>query len=192
MTAKVLAVIEPVVEGMGADRDPHCWVAWAEDPGVRYTIFVPVAPGLAVCSVRVNVPGEGPRASAKLVRWSRVQVGELVFETQGGHRVASFQLEQQVIRAADAGADRISRFALAVLAAIDGRPIPELGQGRGPRPAARKGATARTAVAKTPAAAAATRARTGAIRTAGPRPASTRALGPGTAPDPATGSPKPA
>ncbi|MFL5680247.1 MAG: hypothetical protein ACJ77B_06570 [Chloroflexota bacterium] len=190
MTAKVLAVIEPVVERTGADPDPHCWVAWADDPSVRYTIFVPVAPGLSVVSVRVNVPGEGPRASAKLVRWSRVQVGDLTVETQAGHRVATFQLEQHVLRAGDAAADRISRFALAVLAAIDGRPIPELSEGRGRRPVARKaGAKKATAsgATKAPRAAAAASA-AGARSSAGNgsaarRPAAGRtttpALGPG-------------
>jgi hypothetical protein len=195
MTAKVLAVIEPVVEGVGADPDPHCWVAWADDPSVRYTIFVPVAPGLGVCSVRVNVPGEGPRASAKLVRWSRVQVGELIVETQAGHRVATFQLEQHVLRAADAGADRISRFALAVMAAIDGRPIPELSEGRGRRPVARKAGgkkpvRATTAKARPGAAGAAARARPAAAASAAP--SGTRALGPGPSVAVPSGSPKPA
>lgn len=133
MTLKVLAVVEPVIAGMGGESDPHCWVAWGDDPSVRYTVFVPLPPGLVACTVRVNVPGEGPRASAKLIRWPRVQVGELVLETQGGHRVASFQLEQQVLRAADTQADRIARFGLAVLAAIDGRPAPDLDDARGRR-----------------------------------------------------------
>ncbi|HEY0444779.1 MAG TPA: hypothetical protein VGC90_11210 [Candidatus Limnocylindrales bacterium] len=133
MTLKVVAVIEPVLVALGGEADPHCWVAWGDDPGVRYTIFVPLPPGLVACTVRVNAPGEGPRASAKLVRWGRVQVGEMVVETQAGHRVATFQLEQQVLRAADAHADRITRFGLAVLAAIDGRPAPDLGDGRSRR-----------------------------------------------------------
>lgn len=133
MTLKVVAVIEPVIGAMGSRPDPHCWVAWGDDPSVRYTVFLPLPPGLVACSVRVNVPGEGPRASAKLIRWPRVQVGELIFETQGGHRIASFQLEQQVLRAADAQADRIARFGLAVLAAIDGRAAPDLDDGRGRR-----------------------------------------------------------
>ncbi len=133
MTLKVLAVVEPVIAAMGSESDPHCWVAWGDDPNVRYTVFLPLPPGLVACTVRVNVPGEGPRASAKLIRWARVQVGELVLETQAGHRVASFQLEQQVLRAADAQADRIARFGLAVLAAIDGRPAPDLDDARGRR-----------------------------------------------------------
>jgi hypothetical protein len=81
--------------------------------------------GLVMCHVRVNVPGEGPRASGKLVRWSRVQIGELDVEAGGGHRLVSVQVEQQVLRAIDADVDRVIGFAIALLAAIDGRPIPD-------------------------------------------------------------------
>jgi hypothetical protein len=124
MTLKVLAVIEPVLKAIGADKDPSCWVLWGEDPSIRYSILVPTASGLVTCAVRVNVPGEGSRASAKLVRWSRVQVGELAVESQAGHRVATFQVDQHVLRGADAAGDRIAGFALGLFAAMDGRPIP--------------------------------------------------------------------
>jgi hypothetical protein len=191
MTAKVLAVIEPVVESTGAEPDPHCWVAWADDPSVRYTIFVPVAPGLSVVSVRVNVPGEGPRASAKLVRWSRVQVGELTVETQAGHRVATFQVEQHVLRAGDAAADRVCRFALAVLAAIDGRPMPDLSESRGRRPVAGKAGSTKNPRAATASGTSSAAAR-GARRPSPARPA-TPALGPGRSlTSMPTGSAKPA
>jgi hypothetical protein len=118
---KVAAVVDAVIDALGAERDPHCWVAWAEEPTIRYTIFVPTEPGLIVTFVRVNLPGEGPRATTKLVRWSRVSIGELTMETQAGHRLLSFQIEQQVLRGADAEADRVAAFALQVIAAIDGR-----------------------------------------------------------------------
>ena len=137
MTLKVLAVIEPVLAAMGADKDPSCWVAWGDDPSIRYTILVPTASGLVSCSVRVNIAGEGPRAGAKLIRWNRVQLGELSVETQAGHRVATFQVEQLVLRGADAAAGRIAEFALALFAAVDGRPIPSYD---GPR--ARRGKAA--------------------------------------------------
>ncbi len=124
----VLDVVTPVLAALGApDRDPHAWMVWGEDPGTRFVVLVPSAAGLIVAHVRVNVPGEGPRASAKLVRWGRVQIGELSIETQGGHRLLSFQLEGQVLRAADEEADQIGAFALAVFAAIDGRPPPSGG-----------------------------------------------------------------
>ena len=131
MTAKVLAVVEPVLAAFGAGRDADCWVAWGDEPAVRYSILVPVATGLVVCHVRVNLPQEGPRAAAKLVRWNRVQVGELGVETQAAHRLLSFQVEGHVLRGVDAEADAIAGFALTLMAATDGRPLPE------PRPASR-------------------------------------------------------
>ncbi len=150
MTGKVLAVVEPVLEDLGAERDPHCWVYWGEDPALRYSIMIPTAPGLIMCHVRVNIPQEGPRASGKLVRWNRVQVGDLAIETQGGHRLVSVQVEGMVIKGVDAEADRIATFVLALFAATDGRPIPDLGprSKRGAAPAKSKAAPARSAGAK--------------------------------------------
>jgi hypothetical protein len=124
--AKVSAVVDPVLAALGAGPDPHCWVAWGEEPANRFTVFVPTDPGLIACFVRVNVPGEGPRATTKLVRWNRVAIGELSVETQAGHRMLSFQLESQVLRGADLEADRAAAFALRVIAAIDGRPLPDV------------------------------------------------------------------
>ena len=123
-SAKIAALVDPILGALGAEPDPHCWVAWAEEPAVRYTIFVPTPAGLIVSFVRVNVPGEGPRASSKLIRWSRVQLGELAIETQGGHRLLSFQVEQQVIHGSDQVADRVAQFASELFASIDGRPLP--------------------------------------------------------------------
>jgi hypothetical protein len=152
LSGRVLEVVTPVLESLGAEADPHCWVAWGDDPGIRYLILAPTAPGLIACSVRLALPGEGPRASAKVIRWHRVQVGELAVESTGGHRLVSFQVETQVLRGADAMADRIAAFGLALLAAIDGRPLPDLGARKRRRkvaakPAKRSSATKR-AVAK--------------------------------------------
>ena len=146
---RVLAVVEPVLSALGAEPDPHAWVAWGDDPGVRHVLFVPTAAGLIVCHVRTNIPTEGARANARVVRWSRVQVGELGIETQAGHRVASFQVEGQVLRGPDATGDRIAAFGLAVLAAIDGRHVPDPG-GAMPRRArgSRKPAAAAAKAAK--------------------------------------------
>jgi hypothetical protein len=148
---KVAAVVDAVIQALGAEPDPHCWVAWGEDPAIKYSIFVPTEPGLIASFVRVNIPGEGPRATTKMIRWSRVTIGELTVETQAGHRLLSFQIEQQVLRGADEEADRVAAFALRVIAAIDGRSIPPdiERSGRGPRArrsaagaaAARPGAT---------------------------------------------------
>lgn len=124
VTAKVAAVVDPVLVAFGAEEDPHCWVAWGDEPGTRFTILVPTDPGLITCFVRVNVPMEGPRASAKLIRWNRVAIGELGVETQAGHRILSFQVEQNVLRGVDGEADLVAAFALRVIAAIDGRPLP--------------------------------------------------------------------
>ena len=122
---KVAALVDPVIAALGAERDPHGWIAWGDEPAVRHTILVPTAAGLITCFVRVSVPSEGPRASAKLIRWNRVEIGELAMETSSGHRLLSFQLEGHVLQGADAGADRIAAFALEMFAAIDGRPRPE-------------------------------------------------------------------
>jgi hypothetical protein len=133
---KVAAVVDPVLAALGAEPDPHCWVAWGEEPANRFTVFVPTEPGLIACFVRTNVSGDGPRATTKLVRWNRVSIGELGVETQAGHRMLSFQLESQVLRGVDAEADRAAAFALRVIAAIDGRPLPAVEERRGGRAAA--------------------------------------------------------
>jgi hypothetical protein len=143
MTPKVLAVVEPVLTAMGAAKDPDCWVAWGDDPLIRYVILAPTPAGLIACNVRLNIPQGGPRASAKLVRWPRVQLGEMGIETQEGHRMVSFQVEGQILRGADANADRIAQFALGLMDAVDGRPMraaPIAGKGA-TRP--RKAGTAR-------------------------------------------------
>jgi hypothetical protein len=126
MADKVLEAIEPVLVGLGGEEDPPCWVAWGDDPAVRYTIFALSDAGVITCLVRVNVPQEGPRASGRLIRWNRVQTGELSVENQGGHTMVSFQLESQLVRGVDGEAGQVTEFALDVLAGLDGRPFPSL------------------------------------------------------------------
>lgn len=127
---RVLAVVTPVLAALGAGEDPEGWLAWGEEPGARWMFLAPTPAGLVTVHVRVNVPGEGSRASAKLGRWSRVQVGELSVETTpGGHHVTSFQVDNQVLRGADADADAIAAFAIAVFDAMDGR-VPSAAHGR--------------------------------------------------------------
>jgi hypothetical protein len=123
---KVAAVVDPVLTAFGAGADPHCWVEWGDEPAVRYAILVPTDPGLIHCFVRVSVPGEGPRATTKLIRWNRVSIGELSLETTGGHRLLGFQVEGLVLKGIDDDADRVAAFALRVIAAIDGRPLPPI------------------------------------------------------------------
>jgi hypothetical protein len=124
--SKVLAVAEAALITLGATPESDCWVSWGEDPESRWVIFAPTPAGLIHAHVRVNVPQEGPRAAGKLVRWSRVQLGEVAAEAQGEHRVVSATLEGTMLRGVDADADAIGAFLQVVLAAIDGRPLPVL------------------------------------------------------------------
>jgi hypothetical protein len=144
---RVISVIDDALAGLGADPDPECWVAWADDPSSRYSLLVPTPSGLAVVGVRVMVPGEGPRAGGKIVRWPRVQLGELAIEIQGGHRLVTFQVESHVLNGADAAADAIGEFAQTIFAAVDGRPLPAPAKSRAA--AAKAGSAGRAAKAKT-------------------------------------------
>jgi hypothetical protein len=121
LSSKVQAVVEPVLRTMGTEPDPECWIAWGDDPSIRYAILAPTAAGLVLVHVRVNQPGEGPRAAAKLVRWPRVQFGELAIETQAGRRLLSFQVEGQILRGVDRDAEVVGDFALRLLATAEGR-----------------------------------------------------------------------
>lgn len=141
----VMAVIEQALAALGAERDPECWVAWGDDPAIRYLLLIPTAGGLVQVNVRVAVPGEGPRASGKVIRWNRLQLGELAVEIQGGHRLVTFQVETFVLNGADATADGISGFAQALFAAVDGRP-PAAATSTAPRPGS---APKRTSAART-------------------------------------------
>jgi hypothetical protein len=134
---KVLAVIGDALGALGADADPECWVAWGDDPSVRYLMFVPTQSGLVQVNVRVGGAGQGPRATGKVIRWNRVQFGELAVEVPGGHRLVTFQVEGQVLSGADAAADAISAFAQSIFAAVDGRPISPVTRSQAKRPAAK-------------------------------------------------------
>jgi hypothetical protein len=125
MAEKVLGPARDALALLGAERDPDCWIAWGDDPGVRWTLLAPTNAGLAVINVRVNVPGEGPRSAGKLTRWHRVQIGELSVEIQGGHRLLTFQVENQLLHGADAEADAVAVFVERLLAAMDGRTTSE-------------------------------------------------------------------
>lgn len=121
MTATVVASVTSTLTLLGAGPDPECWIMWGDDPGVRYTLLAPAAAGLIVVNVRVNVPGEGPRAGGKIVRWHRVQIGELSVEVQGGRRLITFQVESQLLRGVNEEADDVAAFVDGLLAAMDGR-----------------------------------------------------------------------
>jgi hypothetical protein len=141
MAPKVLAVIEPVLTSLGAEPDPSAWIVWGEDPGVRYVVLVPTDAGLLQVLVRINVPGEGPRASAKVIRWTRIQVGELGLEMVSGRRMLGFQVESHILRGTDGEGDALASFALELFARIDGRPFTP--------PAAKRGRSATTGARST-------------------------------------------
>jgi hypothetical protein len=135
LTSKVVTVIEPVLTALGAEADPICWVVWGDDPAIRYVLLVPTDAGMLLINVRVNVPQEGPRAGGKLIRWNRLQTGELALEMSNGHRLLSFQVEGNILRGSDDEADAIAGFALQLYAAIDGRPyVPPARPARRKRP----------------------------------------------------------
>lgn len=120
---KVMAVVTPVLGVLDVEADPQVWVLWGDDPSSKFTIFAPIPAGLVLVSVR-STGATGARAAAKIVRWSRLQLGELSVETEGPHRMISFQLESNVLRGADDIADAVGRFALVIFAAVEGRPWP--------------------------------------------------------------------
>jgi hypothetical protein len=125
MAEKVLDPARDALALLGAERDPECWIVWGDDPAVRWTLLVPTGAGLAIVNVRVNVPGEGPRSAGKLSRWHRVQIGELSVEIQGGHRLLTYQVENNHLHGADAEADALAMFVERLFAAMDGRPPPD-------------------------------------------------------------------
>ncbi|MCP6769890.1 hypothetical protein NL529_34090, partial [Klebsiella pneumoniae] len=57
----------------------------------------------------------------KLIRWNRVQTGELAVEVQGGHRMLNFQVEGIVVRGTDSEAEVLSEFVLIMYDGMDGR-----------------------------------------------------------------------
>jgi hypothetical protein len=128
MTEKVAAAYGPAMAVLGTGSDPEAYVVWGDDPDHRYMILAIAEAGLVIVNVRVNVPQEGPRAAAKLVRWSRVQVGELSVEAHHGHRHVTSQVENSVLQGSDEDADEIGAFVAHLLAWIDGRHVGQLDQ----------------------------------------------------------------
>jgi len=137
---KVLETLQRVLAVLGAEPDPPCWVAWGDDPTTRYVVLVPIPAGLVTVNVRVNIPGEGPRASGKLIRWKRVQVGDLAVETQAGHALVSISVEGTILRGADADAEAVGEFLQVLYAAEDGRPMVDAAPRARRRPGGEPGA----------------------------------------------------
>jgi hypothetical protein len=126
LNPKVLDSVGSILASLGADADPHCWISWGDETGSRWTLMAPCAAGLATVNVRAGGVGEGSRASGRLIRWTKVQVGELAAETERGHRLVMFQVEGQPIRGTDRDADDVAAFAGLTLAGLEGRPLPNL------------------------------------------------------------------
>jgi hypothetical protein len=170
MAPKVIAVIEPVLAALGAEADPSCWIVWGDDPAVRYVVLAPTDAGLLQVLVRVNVPQEGPRASAKVIRWNRVQLGELGLEMADGHRLLGFQVEGHVLRGTDDVGDEMAGFALELFARVDGREVTSrpVTRSRAGKPATARGSAARPVVGKATVASAAASASKPSKRAAGP------------------------
>ncbi len=120
MSPKVDAVLEPVLQALGAGTDPDCWISWGDDPS-RWTLLAPTPAGLVSAHVRLASSQEGPRAAGKLIRWNRVQIGDYSVELNAGHRLLSFQIESQVLHGVDDECDPVAAFILRLLATMDGR-----------------------------------------------------------------------
>jgi hypothetical protein len=117
----VLAIVNPVLADLGAEPDPECWVAWGEDPDVRYSLLSPTPAGLITLAIRFTTQEDGVRVIAKLVRWSKVSVSELGVEAGGGHRIVAVQVENIVLKGIDNEADQICEFVRGLIAGVDDR-----------------------------------------------------------------------
>jgi hypothetical protein len=127
MNERVMAVVGPVLADLGAESDPECWVAWGEEPDLRYSLLAPTLAGLITAAVRFTSQEDGPRVIAKLVKWSKVSVSELGLDAGGGHRMVAVQVENLVLKGMDEEADRICKFVLILIAGVDDRlqvPVP--------------------------------------------------------------------
>lgn len=121
---QVAEALGAALAALGAAADPLAYVVWGDDWRVRYQVLAAAPAGLVVLSVRLNVPSEGPRVSGRLVRWNRLQIGELLAEAHSGHYTVTTTLESMVLQGLDADAGRIAAFLAAVLAHVDGRVPP--------------------------------------------------------------------
>jgi hypothetical protein len=148
---KAIDAVGSILGSLGAELDPHCWVTWGDETGSRWALMAPCPAGLAVVNVRAGGPGEGSRASGRLIRWSKVQLGELAAESERGHRLVMFQIEGQPIRGTDDEADGVAAFAGLALAGLEGRPLPDLDGGVRRASAAKAAAPAKAPAKAVPA-----------------------------------------
>ena len=156
LNEKVLEMVGSILGSLGADPDAHCWISWGDETGSRWTLMAPCPAGLATVNVRAGGGGEGSRAGGRLIRWSKVQVGELAVEAERGHHLVMFQIEGQPIQGTDANADDVAAFAGLTLAGLEGRPFPDL-DARARRPSAGPATASAKPASKLPAPRATTR-----------------------------------
>ena len=85
-------VVEPMLAMLGCDAGPGVLGRLGRRPRRRATRSSRATDaGLVQVNARVNgARAKGPRAGGKLIRWNRVQVGDLAVEMQGGHRILSY------------------------------------------------------------------------------------------------------
>jgi hypothetical protein len=121
---QVMAAVLPVLVDLGAKADAECWVIWGEDPGMKYSLLAPALAGLITVAIRPLGSEEGPRATGKLTRWSKLNISELAVEASGGHRIVAVQIESYVLKGIDDEADRICEFVRGLVAGIENR-IPQ-------------------------------------------------------------------
>ena len=119
----VIAMIEGVLGDLGVAPNVDCWVLWGDDPGMRYSILAPSLAGMASVAVRPVGGHDGPRATGKLTRWSKLTVSELSVDAAGGHRIVALQVESFVLKGMDDEADRICNFVRSLVAGIENRTV---------------------------------------------------------------------
>jgi hypothetical protein len=107
---RVMAILESLIADFGADPDPECHVVWGDRPDLRYSILVPAAAGLVAIAVRTAEGTQEARATARLIRWPKLALGEFSVEATGEHRVVAVQVESFVLKDVDAEADLIAEF----------------------------------------------------------------------------------
>jgi len=121
---EVLAVLRPALVGLGAEADSECWIAWGDEPKAHYSVLAPTAVGLVKVNVR-PADAEGPRAIARLIRWSKLSMTELGIDASVGRRVVGVQVEGLVLEGVDEQGDRICEFVRGLIAGVEGRiPVP--------------------------------------------------------------------
>ena len=116
----LVTLIGNAMRTLGVPLDAPAHVIWGDQPGQRFMVMLACDAGLAILGVRPSTPQEGPRVSGRLLRWSRVQVGELAIEAHHGHVQASAQMEGQVLQGLDAAGAQVAGWMAEVYRRVEG------------------------------------------------------------------------